>query len=179
MGTRRSCLVLVLVLLPAGAWADRHNWEVSSAVSRVTGRSQLWGGNVAVAMPLRTYRKVSVFAEIAKHAGPHDGGSLTQLSALGGARGVLIRTLKRPDDTREHALPSYRLQFFAQAMSGLVQTTGAGTDSAWGAGGGVDGLFSEYGGLRAQVDYVHINRKGGGDGFVRFSVGLVYRFEKY
>jgi hypothetical protein len=175
MGTRRSCLVLALVLLPAAARADRHNWEASAAVSAVSG-SWLWGGNLSVAKMLHTEKqdkphRWSVFVDLAKHAGPHDSGSLTQFSALGGPRFLVVRSLRHGEDL-------YRLQLFAQAMAGVVQTSGKGTDSAMGGGVGVDVLFSDFGGLRTQVDYVHTDRTSGKDGFFRGSVGLVYRFEK-
>ena len=183
MGTRRCCLVIALLLLPAGAWADRHNWEASAAASAASG-SQLWGGNLSLARTLRIKdsHKLSLFADVAKHGGLHGGASLTQTSALFGGRFVVIRTVKRSLFASTARVPAaddyrYRLQIFVQGGAGVVDTSAQGTHGAWLGGAGLDGLFSDYGGVRAQVDYIGFRPDSGRDHFFRFSLGVIYRFE--
>jgi hypothetical protein len=179
MRTRQSLLVLALLLTPAAARADRHDWEANASASAASG-SQLWGGNLSVARTIHIgdSHKLSAFADYSKHGGAHDGASLTQTSALIGLRRVMIRTLKR------HALlPGAKepylahLQFFVQGALGLVDTSAQDTHAAWLVGGGVDGLFTDYGGVRGQVDYIKFRPDSGRNDFVRVSIGVLYRFE--
>jgi hypothetical protein len=171
MDTRpRPWLVFALLLIPTAAQADRHNWDVAAMASSSTGGSLLWGGSLSGEKTIHRYPKVGVFLDLAKYSGPHDGGSLTRFSALAGPRFVFFRTLEK---TELH----YRLQFFGQVLGGAVQTTDHGTTGAVGLGGGVDGLFSDYGGVRAQVDHVWFSPEVGDHRFFRFSLGVVYRFE--
>lgn len=183
MGTRRPWLVLALLLIPVGARADRHNWEAYAGASAATGGSLLWGGNLSIAGTLNDDCKgffaikdrcMSFFVVFSKHAGPHDGGSLTETSALVGPRRVVYRTLKYSVNKGVH----FRLQFFVQGLAGIVHTSSEGGDWAAGAGAGVDALFSDYGGVRAQVDRIWSGAEGDRDRFFRFSLGLIYRFER-
>jgi hypothetical protein len=179
MRTRQSLLVLALLLIPAAARADRHNWEASASASAASG-SELWGGNLSLARTLyiRKSHLFSLFADYSKHGGLHDGASLTQTSAVFGGRFVPFRTLKRYP-----LLPGvkdpyrYRVQFFVEGALGVVKTSAQDTHGAWLAGGGVDGLFSDYGGVRVQVDYFKFRPDSGRNDFVRVSIGVLYRFE--
>jgi hypothetical protein len=175
MDTRqRPWLVLALLLIPTAARADRHNWDVSAMASSSTGGSLLWGGSLSGEKTIHRYPKVGVFLDLAKYSGPHDGGSLTRFSALAGPRLVFYRTVKKQYLQTELR---YRLQFFGHLLGGIVQTTDHGTTGAGGVGGGVDGLFSDYGGVRAQVDHVWFSPEVGEHRFFRFSLGVTYRFE--
>ena len=179
MRTHRYGLVVALFLIPAAARADRHNWECNAAASTASG-SQLWGGNLSLARTLhiKDSHRFSLFADFSKHGGEHDGGSLTQTSAVLGGRFVVYRTLKRyPLVPGAKAPYRYRLQFFGQGALGVVDTSTQDTHGAWMAGGGVDGLFSDYGGVRGQVDYVRFSPDSGRRDFVRVSLGIIYRFE--
>jgi len=179
MRTRQSLLVLALLLIPAAARGDRHDWEANASASTASG-SQLWGGSLALAktIHIRDSHKLSVFADYSKHGGAHDGADLTQTSAIIGLRRVVKRTLKRYPLFPEGKDPyRYRLQFFLQAAPGVVKTSSQGTHEAGLVGAGLDGLFSDYGGVRAQVDYIRFRPDSGRDHYFRFSVGVLYRFE--
>jgi len=179
MRTRQSLLVLALLLTPAAARADRHDWEANASASAASG-SQLWGGNLSLARTLyiKHSHRFSLFADYSKHGGSHDGASLTQTSAVLGGRFVVFRTLKRYPLLPGVKEPyRYRLQFFVQGAAGVVDTSAQDTHGAWLGGGGLDGLFSDYGGVRAQVDYIKFRPESGRDDFVRVSVGVLYRFE--
>jgi hypothetical protein len=177
MRTRRCCLVLALLLTPAAAWADRHNWEANAAATRVSGRSELWGGNLAGTYVVPGHRRWGAFLDIGKHAGAHDdGSSLSQFVFYGGPRRTFPVPLEHPKNPTPFDL--HHLQLFAQALGGGVKTAGIdGFDWAAGFGAGVDALFSEYGGVRFQVDHVWFWPGGGRRSFDRISLGLVYRFE--
>jgi hypothetical protein len=186
MRTRQGLLVLALLLTPAAARADRHNWEANASASAASG-SQLWGGNLALArtIHIKDSHKLSAFADFSKHGGAHDDASLTQTSAQIGLRRVMFRTLnKHPllpaalvPMVKEHPEYHYRLQLFVQAAAGVVNTSAQGTHGAWLGGVGLDGLFSDYGGVRAQVDYIGFRPESGRDHYFRFSLGVMYRFE--
>ena len=183
MRTRRCGLVLTLLLIPAAARADRHDVEASAAASAATG-STLWGGTLSLArtIRIRDSHKLSVFADYSKYGGSHDGVSLTETSSFLGVRRVMIRTLKRypllppgvPPVAPEYR---YRIQVYLHAAPGLVKTSEQGTNGALLGGAGLDGLFSDYGGVRGQVDYVKFWPESGRDHFFRFSLGVIYRFE--
>jgi hypothetical protein len=171
---RRPWLIVAVLLIPTPARADRHNWDLAATASAGTGGSLLWGGSLSGEKTIHRHPRVGVFLDLAKQSGPHEGGNLTRFSALAGPRGVFYRTMKkRYLETELH----YRLQFFGQAFAGFVQTTDHGTSGAGGVGVGVDGLFSDYGGVRAQVDQVWFSPEVGDHHFFRFSLGVVYRFE--
>jgi hypothetical protein len=179
MRTRQSLLVLALLLTPAAARADRHDWEASAAASRVSGRSKLWGGNLSgtwVVPGQPGHRTWGLFFDIGKHAGPHDGSSLSQFAFYGGPRRTFPLPLEHPKNPTPYTL--HRLQLFAQGLGGRLKTTGLeGSDWAAGLGAGVDALFSPFGGVRVQVDHVWFWPEGGRRSFDRVSLGLVYRFE--
>ncbi len=180
MRTRRSCLVLALLMVPAGAWADRHNWEVNASMS-VSPGSELWGGRLGVEKST-SYRKLTYFAEIAGQGGAHEGGPLKEFSGMAGVRWVFKRFYKREIKQiapPEHPEFRHALQFFIQGRGGVVDTE---SNTGGGAGGGVgaDVLFTDYGGIRVQADGVRLFKDHGADArnhFIRFSLGVVYRFE--
>jgi hypothetical protein len=179
MGPRRSFLVIALLLLPASARADRHNWEANASASRASG-SALWGGSLSLArtIPIKGSHRLSAFGDFGKHGGEHAGSALSQTAALFGLRYVPVRTLKKyPLFAGAEQPYRYRLQFFGQAAGGVVDTSSQGTHQAWLLGVGVDGLFSHYGGVRAQVDKVWFSPDSGRKDFVRISIGVLYRFE--
>jgi hypothetical protein len=172
--------VLALLLTPAAARADRHDWEANASASAASG-SQLWGGNLSVARTIHIgdSHKLSAFADYSKHGGEHDGASLTQTSALIGLRRVMRRTVKYLPLFPEGKDPyHYKLQFFLQAAPGVVKTSSQGTHAAALVGAGLDWLFSDYGGVRTQVDHLWFWPDSGRDHFFRFSVGVLYRFER-
>jgi hypothetical protein len=176
MRTRQSFLVLALLLIPGAARADRHDWEASAAASRVSGRSELWGGNLSGTWVVRGHRRWGFFLDVGKHAGPHEGSSLSQLAFYGGPRRTFPVSFRHAKNPTPYTL--HRLQFFAQGLGGRLKTTGVeGFDWAAGLGAGVDLLFSEFGGVRGQVDHVWFWPEGGRRSFDRVSLGLVYRFE--
>jgi hypothetical protein len=178
MVTRRSCLALALLMLPAPAWADRHNWEMNMSAVTSSGGSLLWGGNFSLARTIykdkEGFHRFSGFGDIGVQSGAHEGQSLTRVTGLLGPRVALWRTLKKiAPITGARPEFHYRLQFFTQTPVGWVHTDGE-NPLAFAPGAGFDGLFSDYGGLRGQVDYVVL--KGHKD-FWRFSIGVIYRFE--
>lgn len=181
MRIRRFCFVLALLLFPTGAWADRHYLEASASISRAGG-SSLWGGNLALAatVPLKFLKKederrFSLFGDFSKNAGAHDGAPMTRTSWLGGGRYVFFRTENKIRAGIKDPSYHFRLQFFLHLLAGHVDVKEEGGRAAFGGGGGFDKLFSDYGGVRFQYDYV--NPTGSAKGFSRFSLGVIYRFE--
>ena len=197
MGTRRSSLALVLLLLPVPAWAHQHNWEMAAGLSPATG-SLLWGGNFVVGRTIyrdpQGVHRWGLLGDFGLNGGPHDGGSVSQQSLMVGGRFSYWLTMKKlvlvPDKPEYHP----RLQFFVQALGGVVRVnnelltvTTSGIeridddpdkDAALSLGTGLDFLFSDYGGLRGQVDFVRrLSADEPRKHFFRFSVGVVYRFE--
>ena len=201
MGIRRSCLALAMLLLPAQAGADRHNLEMAASASAATGSPPLWGGSFAVATPVfdnddpKKPDRWSFVTDVAVNGGPHDGGSVSQISGLVGVRYQYLLRMKKlvlipklPDEYHS------RLQLFAQVLTGGVRVKNEfpalvansiqniedhETKGALSVGTGVDFLFSEYGGLRGQVDlFRRLDADPPRKHFFRFSVGVVYRFER-
>jgi hypothetical protein len=176
MRTRQSLLVLALLLTPTAARADRHNWEASAGASLVSGRSKLWGGNLSGTWVVPRNRRWGFFLDVGKHAGPHEGSSLSQFAFYGGPRRTFPLPLEHPKVPTSNTF--HHLQLFAQGLGGRLKTIGVeGSDWAAGLGAGVDALFSEFGGVRVQVDHVWFWPEGGRRSFDRISLGLVYRFE--
>lgn len=176
MRTRLSVLVVVVsLLLPAGARASGHWFSMAATPSVNTGLSQLWGGSISAEKALPNKSQFNGFIDIGKHAGAHEDSTLSQFSLLAGLRGAFPLIRKKDGH--------YALQPYAHVLGGFLLTKEKGVDlsdkaPALGGGIGVDYLFSDYGGLRAQIDHVTFWRdRGGHDQFVRFSVGITYRFE--
>jgi hypothetical protein len=95
MGTRRSWLAVLVLLLPTSAGADDHWVDGSAAYSQAEGFSQLKGGHFAVTVPLghidRTAEKKktknwNVTADYSFHAGTHEKAMISQRSATLGMR---------------------------------------------------------------------------------------------
>lgn len=180
MRTRLSVLVVVVsLLLPAGARATGHWYAAAGSPSVNKGLSELWGGHLTGEKSLPNKSRWSAFLDIGKHAGAHDASTLTQFSALVGAR----RAGRMKNKTHRHSgRPFYAVQPFLHVLGGLIRNHDKAADSSeWagavGGGGGLDYLFAPNGGVRAQVDYVSYWPNAGREGFGRFSVGIVYRFE--
>jgi hypothetical protein len=197
MGTRRTCLALALLLFPAAASAHQHNWEAAAAANSASG-SQLWGGNFVVGKTVyrdpHEIHRWALLLDVGLNGGPHDGGSVSQQSALFAGRYSYWLTGKKlvlVPGIGEAYRP--RLQFFLEGLGGVVRVknefptvTTSGIQSvpsgqtrpALGLGTGLDFLFSDYGGLRGQVDFVRrLSAEAPRQHFFRFSVGVVYRFE--
>ena len=132
-----------------------------------------------------------MLGDFALNGGAHDGGSISQVSGQVGGRFAYLLTVKKqvliPGSGPEF---HPRLQFFVQALAGMawVKTEFASTaelrptSERPGSSApeiGLDFLFSDYGGLRGQVDWSsYLSDRGGTrDNFFRFSIGVVYRFE--
>jgi hypothetical protein len=169
---------------------------MAAALAPVSG-SQLWGGNFVVGRTLykdpKGVHRWGLFGDLGLNGGSHEDGSVSQQSLLVGGRFSYWLTANKVVLVAGRPEFHPRLQFFLQALGGGVWVknefptlTSSGIQSiadkefAWSLGGGtgVDFLFSDYGGLRGQVDLVRrLKADEPRKLFFRVSVGVVYRFE--
>src|SRR5437867_3755256 len=96
MGTRRFSLILVVLLLPAQALADRHKAEAFGGLFSLVRGSELWGGHASGAWmfapskcPENPERSrtgpIGGFVDLGLHSGPHDGANRMEFALMGGA----------------------------------------------------------------------------------------------
>jgi hypothetical protein len=173
MHTRRPLLALaLLLLLPGTARAHKHDFRASVAGS-VSPSSTLWGFHASGEWVIPTeYKDFSVALDLSYHSGLHEGANLTRLA--------LTPALRWTPRLGRHG-EAGAVHPFMHVLFGPVRTNDATNRADWsaalGAGAGVDLLFSDYGGVWVQTDFLK-PLSGGKDSFVRVSVGLAYRFDK-
>jgi hypothetical protein len=173
MRLQRSWLILAVLLIPAAAGADDHRADRFGGFSFARG-STLFGAHVtdAITLPKPANQDLALLGDLSVHFA--SGGDLARVTALGGLRFTVARDGQTPQQ-QPKVLP------FALVLLGAVYSNDRGADNtafAAGFGGGLDyvprrGAPREAWGLRGQVDYLF---KGGED-FLRFSAGVVYRFK--
>jgi len=205
MGARTRYLVVVFLLLPATARADRHKWDMVIAPVSNAKRSDLWGGNLGGAMTVWAYPpdpKCKGLPKACVGPRPYDcaciGSGLTYelpdkraphkwVLALLGDLGHHWGDHEGAKFTQTSVAGGLRLTFgrywgepFVHALGGALQSHTAGvidTNGLLGAGAGFDVVFRDKFVARFQVDYFKVFSAGGGDTYPRISLGFVYRLE--
>jgi Outer membrane protein beta-barrel domain len=179
MGARRYCLVtLLLLLVPAQAWAHLHKAAVYGAPSWSQGSSlggvQLSGELVVHKLPAESnvmHPLVGVFVDLGANWGEHGDGERTQAAVMVGGRVTWGRGWVEP---------------FVHIAGARVRTQDSAPndfDTAWGfdIGAGLSFRLSraEKVYLRAQYDRTYM---GGSDRitdkYKRFSVGIELRIHR-
>jgi hypothetical protein len=175
MVTRRVALALAVLLVPVGAWADRHKAGAGGG-PRAAGGSTLWGiglsgdwtlwGEMEPNATAREHRgTVSLVGEGNWVHGKHEGRTQDQFTVLGGLRYTL------------NDFPHPRLELFGQTLAGWF--FGGGSDSAAGSFGiGADWVFSDSGhgwGLRFQYDRSWIEERAE-TWYDQATIAVIYRF---
>ena len=184
MGTRRSWLAFLVLLLPAAARADDHWVDASAAYSQAEGFSRLKGGHFAVTVPLghidqtlipRTKTKNwNLTLDYSYHDGVHDTALLRQHTLMAGVR-----------YTRKHA-PHAKNLFFYQGSIGGAFSHGSSLDGKRGAvAGGVGWEILARGdepvlvGYRNQTDVVFMFGSGQQKAYLRYSTGVILRIGEH
>jgi len=172
MRIRRPWLPVVVILLgdPRAASAHGHTADAFAAYSFLRGSSlQGFHESLAVSLPRSNpadVKHVSLVGDLGIRAGSHDGNDIDQNTFLGGIRWQFART---PDDKQV---------WFVQGLGGAAHSHGdtvRETDFALGLNGGYEyDLRTKGWAVRGQVDYI----RTGGDNFVGFSAGFVYRYKQ-
>lgn len=174
MRIQQPWLVLAVLFFPAAAHADDHRADRFAAFSRASG-SSLFGVHLtdAIILPMaNTQKDLALLGDLSVHFGSRNENDVTRVTFLGGLRWTFAKEIDARKE-RPKLLP-----FVHVLLGGVYTNDGAanGTDPAVGLGAGVDyvrrGAAREAWATRLQVDYIQ-----GGEGFLRVSAGLVYRFE--
>jgi hypothetical protein len=205
MSTRKRCLVVVFLLLPVPARADRHKWEMMIAPVSNVKRSNLWGGNLGGALTLWSEPPTIHCSPLplpCKGVGPYacscigPGGKFVPaakqpprkwiLAALGDVgyhwgehEGANFTQMSLAGGLRM-TYASHKSEPFGHVLAGLVQSHTTGiidNNFLVGVGGGFDVVFLDRYVARLQVDYFKVFSAGGDDTYPRITLGFVYRFE--
>ena len=185
MGTRTISLALVCLLLPVGAWADRHRAGFGAAPTYVS-RSALWGMQLSGDKPVWGEKTegqpahvgtLSLVAELSLVAGDHEGATLAQFTFVAG-----------PRFTFNHFNGNRRFQFFGQVLVGGAQVRMGEANSSWAGafGVGVDIPLESVArdddhpwlALRVQYNECWINTDST-DWYPQFSAGVVFRLNRH
>jgi hypothetical protein len=204
MSTRKRCLVVVFLLLPVPARADRHKWEMAIAPVSNTKRSSLWGGNLGGALTLWSEppgpdcKPIPQPCAIGLHPCSCIGSDGKWVKAdPARARDWILAALgdvgyhwgehEGANFTQMSVAGGLRLTFgrrkgepFAHVLAGALQSHTAGvidTNPLAGIGGGFDVAFTDRFVARFQADYFKVFSAGGDGTYPRFSLAFVYRFE--
>jgi hypothetical protein len=183
MGTRRSWLAFLVLLLPAAAGADDHWVDASASYSQAAGFSQLKGGHFVLTKPLghidqtiipqSKTKNWNVTLDYSFHDGMHDKALVRQQSIMVGAR-----------YTQKHR-PHAKNLFFYQGSIGGAFTKGSSLDGKRGAlAGGVGWEILARGtdpvlvGYRNQADVV-FTFGSGQKTYLRYSTGVILRIGEH
>lgn len=206
MSTRKRCLVVVFLLLPVPARADRHKWDLAISPLSTAKRSYLKGAHLGGALTVWTEPKDDKCGEIPKactgtrpykcaciesgitYELPDKRAPHRWILALLGDIGHHWGQHEGADFTQTSAAGGLRLTFgrlrgepFVHGIVGGLQSHTAGninTDVLVGFGGGVDVvLWADTIIARLQADRFKVFSAGGGDTYPRYSLSFVYRFE--
>lgn len=175
MGKRLLCLALSFVLLPAGAWADRHKAGMRAGYSdadRSDLKGMSFGGEWELHGDKPSKLTLSLVAEASLVNGPHGKDSnLDQFTLVAGPR---------------YTWSFDWVQLFAQGLAGFghLSEGEVRTPPVLAFGGGVDIPLGAAGpekhpraALRVQWDQYYI-RDRPSDWYRQLSVGVVLRFNR-
>ena len=177
MRVLRSWLLLVVLLIPAGAHASDHNASLFVAPSYLLAQgttSHLGGWHVSGEVTVKKPIKLSFVGDLSTHFFGSDGGrDLTQITFMVGPRWTLLSGRKGMPFVHAMALGA------VQRSEGRRQV--ATTAGAFAVGAGLDFVPAARGknGFRVQGDYIQpVATTPTADlkGSLRISVGWIYRF---
>jgi len=188
MGTRRSWLAFLVLVLPAAGRADDHWGDASASYSQAAGFSQLKGGHFVATVPLghidRTAPKKktknwNVTADYSFHAGTHENVKIAQRSASLGVRWSIPHQYHKGNVV------------FLNGLVGRTWTDGSSLDGKrWALGGGIGWEFLPRAkgerrelllvGYRSQAEVIfmtagdHPNKT-----YLRYSTGVILRIGEH
>jgi hypothetical protein len=165
-----------VLLAPAAARADRHNFDVLLAGSGSTG-SFLKGFHASLAVPFPNGKDWSVPFDFSRHTGESDGIDVTRRTWTIGFRhmfpGQKVKNAKGAYVGVRKRLP------FAHTFVGKLHTGDGVSHLVAGLGGGMDWILKEgrtEWGIRGQADLI-VPHTSDVDAYGRFSVGVIFRLE--
>lgn len=205
MSTRKRCLIVVFLLLPVPARADRHNWDMAISPLSTAKRSYLKGAHVGGALtvwpppppkcPVLPLPPCPAPCACPCPCLEPDGKVATQVKPP--ARKLTLALLADAGyHWGEHESANFtqlavagglrltygrhRLEPFVHVLAGALQSHTTGiidTNGLVGIGGGFDLVFLERFVARPQVDFFKVFSAGNDNTYPRISVGFVFRPE--